>query len=87
MFGSVESSNIAPSECDETTERSGASAINTFTKMTAMKAVMVNQSSIYNASTDGKMLMSDASNPYKTANQLEQMNREDLKGQKRNSEI
>lgn len=59
--GSFESSNIAPTECAEITEKSSVSKMNTMTKMTAMRAILVNQASIYNASENGKMAISDCS--------------------------
>ena len=56
--GSVESSNVVPTECAETTEKSSVSMMNAMTKMTAMRAVQVNQASVYNASDNGKMTFS-----------------------------
>lgn len=58
---SAESSNIAPSECNEISERSSVSVMNTLAKMTAMRAVLVNQTSIYTTSESGKKLFSETS--------------------------
>ena len=85
---SIDSSNVVPSGCEETTEMSSASAINMLTKMTTMRAVLIRQKSIYNTSTDGKMQMSDCSSQVDLASptndfgqQLEQKARLSLKGQ------